>query len=571
MSDTADHGCTDCYKASPEMAGLFFLSRTSTPIENPAGAGQRRSAQQAAKFDDLSRIVVEPHQIALAIQLKGVMAEIFQSADNEPCRLRCHASQGHEKSPRNQISTRNGVADMNAAILGWVEVRIVELFCGAGGMSLGLQRAGCEIIQAYDSWDKAVEVYRRNVGSHVWQADVKDIFRIAPMLVALAPDMICGGPPCQDFSAAGERVEGERAALTRAFAMLVAIVRPQWFVMENVPLTARSQAWTDARAMLVKAGYGLTESKLDASLYSVPQRRRRLFVIGRLGEQNGFLESALASARSPQPMTIRDMLGNALGDACYFQPRVSGNRGIWSTDGPAPTICRSSKRPIPPNYKPHPADATLVETGAFFTRPYYEGRGVRTLDEPAPAVIRTTRERPRPHYLANPHPADPVPAAQAAVLTQEQVSRIQGFPVEWDWSSAPSRDVDQMIANAVPAPLAEAIGRVILAREAGETIPEIQGRFGQWLRRRHRFSKAAIRNAKSRANRVRRLLRGRTFAEPAIELSALESIADFARLSKGMRSDLRAALRLYREWQAEIAWERKARRSIPCDVDAIAA
>jgi len=460
---------------------------------------------------------------------------------------------------------------MNAAILGWVEVRIVELFCGAGGMSLGLQRAGCEIIQAYDSWDKAVEVYRRNVGSHVWQADVKDIFRIAPMLVALAPDMICGGPPCQDFSAAGERVEGERAALTRAFAMLVAIVRPQWFVMENVPLTARSQAWTDARAMLVKAGYGLTESKLDASLYSVPQRRRRLFVIGRLGEQNGFLESALASARSPQPMTIRDMLGNALGDACYFQPRVSGNRGIWSTDGPAPTICRSSKRPIPPNYKPHPADATLVETGAFFTRPYYEGRGVRTLDEPAPAVIRTTRERPRPHYLANPHPADPVPAAQAAVLTQEQVSRIQGFPVEWDWSSAPSRDVDQMIANAVPAPLAEAIGRVILAREAGETIPEIQGRFGQWLRRRHRFSKAAIRNAKSRANRVRRLLRGRTFAEPAIELSALESIADFARLSKGMRSDLRAALRLYREWQAEIAWERKARRSIPCDVDAIAA
>jgi DNA (cytosine-5)-methyltransferase 1 len=442
---------------------------------------------------------------------------------------------------------------MNAAVLGWVEVRIVELFCGAGGMSLGLQRAGCEIIQAYDSWDKAVEVYRRNVGSHVWRADLKDIFRIGPMLAALAPDMICGGPPCQDFSAAGERVEGERAALTRAFAMLVAIVRPQWFVMENVPLAARSQAWTDARAMLVKAGYGLTESKLDASLYGVPQRRRRLFVIGRLGEQHGFLESALASARSAQPMTIRNMLGNALGDACYFQPRVSGNRGIWSTDGPAPTICRSSKRPIPPNYKPHPADAALVETGAFFTRPFYEGRGVRTLDEPAPAVIRTTRERPRPHYLANPHPADPVPATQAAVLTQEQVSRIQGFPIEWDWSSAPSRDVDQMIANAVPAALAEAIGRVILAREAGESIPEIQGQYGQWLRRRHGFSKLAIRNAKSRLNRARRLLHGRTFADAALELSALESVPDFARLSKGVRSDLRAALRLYREWQGETA------------------
>jgi DNA (cytosine-5)-methyltransferase 1 len=418
-------------------------------------------------------------------------------------------------------------------------------------MSLGLKRAGCEIIQAYDSWDKAVEVYRRNIGSHVWQVDLKDIFRIGPMLAALAPDMICGGPPCQDFSAAGERVEGERAALTRAFAMLVAVVRPRWFLMENVPLAARSQAWADARAMLVKAGYGLTESKLDASLYGVPQRRRRLFVIGQLGEQDGFLESALASARSEKQMTIRDMLGNALGDACYFQPRVSGNRGIWSTDGPAPTICRSSKRPIPPNYKPHPADATLVETGAFYTRPFHEGRGVRTLDEPAPAVIRTTRERPRPHYLANPHPADPVPATLAAVLTQDQVSRIQGFPIGWDWSSAPSRDVDQMIANAVPAPLAEAIGRVILAREAGETIPEIQGRYGQWLSRQHGFTKLAIRNAKSRLNRARRFLNGRTFADAAIELSTLESIPGFARLSKGMRSDLRAALRFYREWQAE--------------------
>lgn len=450
-------------------------------------------------------------------------------------------------------------------------MRIVELFSGAGGLSLGLRRAGCEIIQAYDSWDKAVEVYRRNVGSHVWQADLKDIFRIGPMLVALAPDMICGGPPCQDFSAAGERVEGERAALTRAYAMLVAIVRPRWFLMENVPLAARSQAWTDARAMLVTAGYGLTESKLDASLYGVPQRRRRLFVIGRLGEQHGFLESALASARSEKQMTIRDMLGNALGDACYFQPRVSGNRGIWSTDGPAPTICRSSKRPIPPNYKPHPADATLVETGAFYTRPFYEGRGVRTLDEPAPAVIRTTRERPRPHYLANPHPADPVPATLAAVLTQDQVSRIQGFPIGWDWSSAPSRDVDQMIANAVPAPLAEAIGRVILAREAGETIPEIQGRFAQWLRQRHGFSKPAVWNAKSRLKRARYLLNGRTFADATMELAALESTTAFAELPKGTRSDLRVALRLYREWQTEPSQRKRTKKGASAAIDAMAA
>lgn len=447
----------------------------------------------------------------------------------------------------------------------------MELFAGAGGMSLGLKRAGFDIVQAYDSWSPAVETYRRNVGAHIWQADLKDIFRISPMVATLAPDIICGGPPCQDFSAAGERIEGERAALTRAFGMLVCLARPPWFLMENVPQAAGSKAWADARAMLVKAGYGLTEVKLDASFYGVPQSRKRLFVVGRLDEADGFLESVLAAARSTQPMTVRDMLGDALGDAFYVHPRMPGKRGVWSADDPAPTMRGSSRRPMPLSYQPHPADAVLLERGAFWTRPYYEGRGVRTLDEPAPSVIRTTRERPRPKYLANPHHADPVPASQAAILTQDQVARIQGFPASWDWSDACSRDIDQMIANAVPAALAEAIGRVILARQSGESIPELQGLFGQWLRQRLGFSKAAVRNCKSRVNRARRLINGRTFADAAMELATLEATEGFKALSTGTRSDLRAALRLHREWQAEPRARRKAKEKIAADDATLAA
>ena len=424
-------------------------------------------------------------------------------------------------------------------------------------MSLGLKRAGFDVVQAYDSWRPAVETYRLNVGPQVWQHDLKDIFSVGPMIAALAPDIIVGGPPCQDFSVAGERVEGERAGLTRAFAMLVCIARPAWFVMENVPQAATSIAWRDARAMLVGAGYGLTEAKLNASLYGVPQSRKRLFVIGRLGEQDGFLESALAAARSARAMTVRDMLGDVLGEAFYAHPRHRGKRGVWGVDEPAPTMRGSSRRPIPPGYQPHPSDAALVAVGAFFTRPYYEGRGVRTLDEPAPAVIRTSRERPRPKYLASPHPGDPVPAQQAAILTQEQVARIQGFPVGWNWADATSRDIDQMIANAVPAPLAEAIGRVILAREAGETVPEIQGRFAQWLRQRQGFSKGAVWNTKSRVNRARHLLGGRTFADAAAEMAALDVAEGFVNLSSVVRSDLRRALRLYREWRSEPKAKRK--------------
>ena len=137
--------------------------------------------------------------------------------------------------------------DPELTAMGPVGMRAVELFCGAGGMSLGLKQAGFELLQAYDAWDAAVEVYRRNVGSHAWTADLKNIFEIGPMIASLQPDLICGGPPCQDFSAAGQRQERDNAALTRAYAMIVCIARPRWFIMENVTRALSSKAWAEAR------------------------------------------------------------------------------------------------------------------------------------------------------------------------------------------------------------------------------------------------------------------------------------------------------------------------------------
>lgn len=438
-------------------------------------------------------------------------------------------------------------------------MRAVELFAGAGGMSLGLKQAGFDVVAAYDSWRAAVDSYRVNLGGYVRQADLKDIFSIAPAIIAQRPDIIAGGPPCQDFSPAGERVEGERAGLTRAFAMFVCIVRPRWFLMENVPQAATSQAWADARAMLVRAGYGLTETKLNASFYGVPQARKRLFVVGKLGEQDGFLESALAAARSEKPTTVREMLGDALGDAFYLHPRHPGKRGIWSADDPAPTVRGSSRRPMPASYQPHPADAALAENGFIYARPMRAGRGVLSLDEPFSTVTRSSFEGLHERYILNPHPKDPVPATSAAVPTREQISRIQGFPPGWDWSAAGVRAVEQMVANAVPPPLAEAIGRVILARDAGVSIPEIQGRFSQWLRREQGFSKPAVWNCRTRINRARRLLSGRTFADGAAEIAALEAAKGFDSLTTGTKSDLRRALRLLREWQTSPKTGRKGK------------
>src|SRR5690606_27023113 len=136
-------------------------------------------------------------------------------------------------------------------------------------------------------------VYNRNIGYHATQADLTDVALFAPRIAALRPDIIVGGPPCQDFSPAGLRTEGERANHTRILSLYVCAASPEWFVMENVQRARKSAAWLDGKEMLFRAGYGMTEIVVDAAYYGVPQRRKRLLVIGRRGERDGFMDSSI--------------------------------------------------------------------------------------------------------------------------------------------------------------------------------------------------------------------------------------------------------------------------------------
>ena len=223
-------------------------------------------------------------------------------------------------------------------------------------MSKGFKNAGCEVIHAIDNWAEAVEVYRKNVGP-AQLADLKNIADIIPLLFNLRPDLIAGGPPCQDYSAAGLRKEGERADLTSAFAMVVSIVKPTWFAMENVPDALKSKAWKQAEAILRHAGYGFTIETLDAAFYGTGQRRKRLIVIGRLGETDGFLADALRSAATKEPMAARESLGEMASDIFYVHPRHMHKRRLFSVDEPAPTVRSTYSRRVPHDYAPIANDA----------------------------------------------------------------------------------------------------------------------------------------------------------------------------------------------------------------------
>jgi DNA (cytosine-5)-methyltransferase 1 len=291
-------------------------------------------------------------------------------------------------------------------------MRTVDLFAGCGGMSLGFQKSGFDILRAYDNWDKAVECYSQNFDHTIYDKDLSNVDELVNDLTLLNLDIIIGGPPCQDFSHAGKRIEGKKANLTQSFADIIAEIRPTWYVMENVDRAYKSQSYQNARKTLKDAEYGITEVVLDASLCGVPQKRKRFFSIGKINENDGFLTNSIELSKSSSPMTLRDFFGTKLDFEFYYRhPRNYNRRGVFSIDEPAPTM-RGVNRPIPAGYPGHPGDRISVATS-----------NLRAL---------TPRER----------------------------ALIQTFPEDFVWTGSKT-SIEQMIGNAVPVDLAAFLSKII--------------------------------------------------------------------------------------------------------------
>jgi len=291
-------------------------------------------------------------------------------------------------------------------------MRTVDLFAGCGGLSLGFQNAGFDIVAAFDFWSSAIEVYRENFQHPVFEENLLDN-KSHKLIADFAPEVIIGGPPCQDFSSAGKRNESlGRANLTLAFANIISLTKPHWFVMENVERISKSKILSKVLEIFKKNKYGLTISVLNASHFGVPQARKRYFLIGQLRGKDDVLNNYLMKNKSKKPMTVFDYLGNDLGiEYFYRHPRTYQRRAIFSIYEPSPTV-RGVNRPIPKTYQKHDRDACDVN------------ENVRPL---------TTLER----------------------------SYIQTFPKIFKFKGNKS-DLEQMIGNAVPVKLAEHVARCIL-------------------------------------------------------------------------------------------------------------
>lgn len=163
-------------------------------------------------------------------------------------------------------------------------MRVGSLFAGIGGFDLAFERAGCELL-----WQVENDKSCRSILEQRWPdvdlyEDARDVGKST-----LAPvDLIVGGFPCQDLSVAGRRegLAGERSGLWYEFHRIIGELTPRWVLIEQVPGLLSSHGGRDFAVILCglgKCGYGWSYRVLDSQNFGVPQRRRRVFVVGRLG------------------------------------------------------------------------------------------------------------------------------------------------------------------------------------------------------------------------------------------------------------------------------------------------
>ncbi len=380
---------------------------------------------------------------------------------------------------------------------------VVDLFCGCGGLSKGFELAGFDIVAAFDGWDSAIACYNANFTHKAFNLDLSNVAQAVHNIGEFAPNVIIGGPPCQELSNAGRREEGNRADLTYHFAEIVTQIAPDYFVMENVPRARKSNAYARARELYIAHHYGLTEVVLDASRCGVPQKRNRFFCIGALNAPDNFLLDTIFAAYGDEETTVRRYFNDhhiPLDiDNYYRHPTTYSRRAVFSVDQASPTV-RGVNRPKPQTYNHHENDSVDEEN----------------LDN-----IRA--------------------------LTLHERATIQTFPNDYHFENLniTNGDLEQMVGNAVPVLLAQ-----FVAERLNEYMHNMENKhandrqaFSAWLRNeRHYESDRSISDVFSRIRRAQRMLPQREINR--YFLADLEHMDDYRALTPSVRSQIKKAINL---------------------------
>lgn len=363
-----------------------------------------------------------------------------------------------------------------------------DLFCGAGGLSLGLQRAGFEVVFAVDHDAESIETHRAYFPGLAVTWDLSDdayVDRAARIIKRAGITLVAGGPPCQPFSKAGRSMirdlvrSGRRPAhdqrrdLWQSFLQIVATAKPQAVVMENVPDMALDHDMLILRTMvdeLENLGYCVGERVLDAFRYEVPQFRQRFFLVA-LAKRRAFCWPA----EKPAVVSVDNAIGDLPPVEGGWRP-AAGAAGSLPYSGPQTAFQMQARAGVAP------LDADKIFD--HITRPVRDDDAVafammdaKTRYSELDADLKRYRDdifddkykrldandlsRTITAHIAKDgywyiHPS------QDRTLTVREAARIQTFP-DWFRFAGPPSAAFRQIGNAVPPAMAEAIGVAVLS------------------------------------------------------------------------------------------------------------
>jgi DNA (cytosine-5)-methyltransferase 1 len=352
------------------------------------------------------------------------------------------------------------------------DITAVDLFSGAGGLSLGFRRAGAKTVLAVEAERRAAATFGANhPGAVVLQERITNDWSVVDRLKECSgradPTLLIGGPPCQGWSSLGGRGSDERRdalnACVDTFIDQAKLLRPLAVVMENVhglAVRQKGRHLDHVERRLRRLGYSVKTVDVRAGDYGAPQLRRRIFVIATLSELGIMYELPDRIARQA---TVRDAIGDLprLQAGCsadeYASPpettlqrRLRGgcSRLTWHE---APNHSENIMRVLH-SLSGEGASRTALVGKAMPTSGFHNTYARLRYDEPAPAV---TSSAGRVSSGRNAHPVDD------RALTPREAARLQTFPDSYHWVGE-RWPVYSQIGNAVPPILAEAIATPLL-------------------------------------------------------------------------------------------------------------
>lgn len=337
---------------------------------------------------------------------------------------------------------------------------IIDLFCGVGGLTCGLEKAGLNVVAGYDLDATCEYAYNHNNNAKFINNDIKDVSgkEIKKILQGYDIKILAGCAPCQPFSRHQKdkynRKKHKDWKLLYQFARLVEEVKPQIVSMENVPELVKEQVFMDFINILEEQNYNITYKIVNAADYGIPQRRKRLLLLASSEKQIKLIEPTHKKA-----VTVREVIAG-LSQVGAGEPNNTDKLHVASSL--SKKNLERIRHSIPGGtWKNWPEELILnchrKKSGQSYSSVY----GRMSWDDVAPTITTQFIGYGTGRFG---HPE------QDRALTLREGAMLQTFPV--DYSFIPEgekvvlKNIARHIGNAVPPRLGEIVGLSIIEHYA---------------------------------------------------------------------------------------------------------